>query len=382
MIDFLLRRIIRAAVALLLFELILFGAIQAIPGDFAVIAGAFGGPGAISYWRELLGLDASLLQQFIHWLDNLLHLDFGTSFLYFPSSVTEVIQNNAARTLLLFVSAAVLAYAFGIWLGKQVAWRRGGLFELGAVIGTVAAYGSFAPWLAFLLLNIFAWNLHLLPYQHLVNFNNWLNADISIDEVFFRLMLTVAVVWAIYLAVGSLASRIHQTRRRQVLRFGLPLLALALAVLGWDSSGHGRLALDIAEHMVLPLGTVVLLSFGDTMMTMRATMLDTMADDHVITARAKGLPEAVVRDRHVARVAMLPVLTRLLLSLPFVLIGSIVVERVFFWRAMGAVVFNAVEFQDMPVILGLLTVIAVLTLAAHVVLDVLYVALDPRLRNA
>ncbi len=380
MLGFILRRLVRAVVALLLFQLALFGLVHAIPGDFAVIAGAFSGPGAIAFWRGELGLDLPLPQQFLHWIDRLLHLDLGRSFFYFPTPVSEVLVNNAARTLLLFLTAAVLAYAFGIWLGKQVAWRRGGLFEAGAVIGSVAAYSSFAPWLAFVLLNLFAWDLHLLPYQHLVNFNLWINSSVSIDQVFTLMVTTAGGLGACVLAATSLSIRIHNRRRSRAVRYGLPLLAVGIAFALWNASGYGRQAGDIAAHLILPLGTVVILSFGDTMMTMRATMLETMGDDHVITARAKGLPDNVIRDRHVARVAMLPVLTRLLLSLPFVMVGSLVIERVFFWRAMGDVVFNAIEFQDLPMILGVLSLIAIFTLAMHVVLDVLYAALDPRLR--
>ena len=77
---------------------------------------------------------------------------------------------------------------------------------------------------------------------------------------------------------------------------------------------------------------------------------------------------------------MLPVLTRILLSLPFVLIGSSVIERVFFWRAMGQVVFSAIEFRDLPLIVGVSTMIGLISLLPHIILDVLYVALDPRLR--
>jgi peptide/nickel transport system permease protein len=150
----------------------------------------------------------------------------------------------------------------------------------------------------------------------------------------------------------------------------------------WERSGYSPLALDVLRHLTLPLGTVVLLSFGETMMTMRATMLETMGEDHVSAARAKGLPDKTIRDRHVARIAMLTVLTRILLSLPFVLVGSLVIERVFFWRAMGQVVFNAIEFQDLPLIVGVLTIIGLISLIAHIILDVLYVALDPRLRYA
>jgi peptide/nickel transport system permease protein len=125
-----------------------------------------------------------------------------------------------------------------------------------------------------------------------------------------------------------------------------------------------------------------LLSFGETMMLMRMSMLETMREEHVLTARAVGYPDRVIREKHVARNAIMPVLTRLGLSLPFVLVGSLVIERVFLWSAMGQVVFNAVEFYDLPMLLGVLSVVGVLTMVAHVVLDVVHVYLDPRLRYA
>jgi peptide/nickel transport system permease protein len=126
--------------------------------------------------------------------------------------------------------------------------------------------------------------------------------------------------------------------------------------------------------------TVILLSFGETMMLMRMAMLETMREEYVLTAQAIGYSEKVIRDRHVARNAILPVLTRLGLNLPFVLVGSLVIERVFLWTAMGQMVFSAVEYYDIPLLLGVLSVVGVLTLTAHIVLDVLYVYLDPRLR--
>jgi peptide/nickel transport system permease protein len=116
------------------------------------------------------------------------------------------------------------------------------------------------------------------------------------------------------------------------------------------------------------------------MMIMRTAMLETKGEDYVLTARAKGLLDNQIRDRHVARNAILPVITRLALNLPFVLVGSLVIERVFFWQAMGQVIFSAVEYQDIPVLLGILSIVGIMALIAHIVLDVLYVFLDPRVR--
>jgi peptide/nickel transport system permease protein len=150
----------------------------------------------------------------------------------------------------------------------------------------------------------------------------------------------------------------------------------------WYQSGFSLLALDVLDHLVLPMGTVILLSFGETMLLMRTSMLEVVTNDYVLTARAKGLADRVVRDQHVARNAILPVLTRLLLNLPFVLIGCLSIELVFNWDAIGQIIFTAIEYHDIPVLMGILSMVGVIALAAHIVLDILYVYLDPRLRYA
>ncbi|MFQ5943794.1 MAG: ABC transporter permease [Anaerolineales bacterium] len=377
MYSFIVRRIIRGVIALLAFQFLLFALIHSLPGDFASIAGGFAGTGARAVMQRQLGLDQPLLQQYLTWIKGSLQLDFGQSFLY-QENVSGILLDRAPRTLLLFLSAAALSYVLGIWLGKVVAWRRGGLFEFGTLSVGLAAHTSFAPWLAFLGLGIFAWNLGWLPYQHFINFNVWLGTEISVDEILLRMLLTGIALFGVLFLSRLISSRF--TGRRRAIGAGFFLLGVLIAITLWQRSGHSALAVDVLKHLTLPLGTVVLLSFGETMMTMRATMLETIGEDHVEAARAKGLPDKAIRDRHVARIAMLPVLTRILLSLPFVLVGSLVIERVFFWRAMGQVVFNAVEFQDLPLIVGVLTMIGLITLLAHIILDVLYVALDPRLR--
>lgn len=380
MLGFIIRRVLRGIVALLAFQFLLFALIHSLPGDFATIAGAFSGPGGRAFMQRQLGLDQPMLQQYFEWLKGFVQLDFGQSFLYQPETVSGILLDRAPRTLLLFLSAAALSYVLGIWLGKIVAWRRGGLFEFGTLSIGIAAHTSFAPWLAFLGLGIFAWTLRWLPYQHFINFNVWLGVEVSVDEILLRMVQTGLALFAVLLLSRLISARVKRGKR--AISAGIIFLAVLSVLIVWERSGFSPLALDVLRHLVLPLGTVVLLSFGETMMTMRATMLETIGDDHVAAARAKGLPDKTIRDRHVARIAILPVLTRILLSLPFVLVGSLVIERVFFWRAMGQVVFNAIEFQDLPLIVGVLTMIGLISLVAHIVLDILYVALDPRLRYA
>jgi peptide/nickel transport system permease protein len=277
----------------------------------------------------------------------------------------------------------------------MLAWRRGGLFEAGATLGGVAAYTSFAPWLGFVAINVFGWYLGWFPYQRLVDHNVWFRSPVTVDWLLGRMVTTIGLALAVLVPLWQITRR-PESHRRGLLRPPFHLQwkerwfwrAVGLLLVGggawawWARSGLGYLALDVLAHLALPLGTVVLLSFGETMMIMRAAMLETLDEDYVLIARAKGLPDKVIRDRHVARNALLPVITRLMLNLPFVLVGSLVIERVFMWQAMGRIIFDAVEYLDIPVLLGILSVVGVVVLALHVVLDILYVYLDPRLRYA
>jgi peptide/nickel transport system permease protein len=315
-------------------------------------------------------------------LGGFLRFDLGRSYLYWPTPVSEILAANLPRTLLLFLSAAVLAYLLGIWLGKLMAWRRGGLFEAGATLGGVAAYTSFAPFLGFVLINIFGRELGWFSYQRLVDHNVWYQAPVSVDWVLARMVGTAIVVFGLLWLLRRLGYRTRTSVPWRGVRVAGVLVVFGGAWWVWASSGLAYLAQDVLRHLTLPLVTVILLSFGETMMLMRMSMLETMREEHVLTARAVGYPDRVIREKHVARNAIMPVLTRLGLNLPFVLVGSLVIERVFLWSAMGQVVFNAVEFYDVPMLLGVLSVVGVLTMVAHVVLDVVHVYLDPRLRYA
>lgn len=380
MTKFIVRRVARGLIALVLFQSMLFALLHALPYDISSLVP--GGPDARLFIRRMYGLDRPLWEQYARWLVSFVRGDLGKSYLFYPTPVSDILRANLPRTLLLFLSAAVLAYLFGIWLGKMLAWRRGGLFEVGATLGGVAAYTSFAPFLGFLMINVFGWYLHWLPYQRLVDHNVWYRATVRVDWLLGRMVMTALLA----LGAGLLLRRVTRRLKSRPLRWMVRAGGLALLGMGvwswWSRSGLEPLALDVLDHLALPLGTVILLSFGETMMLMRMSMLETAREDYVLLARAVGYPERVIRDRHVARNAILPVLTRLVLSLPFILVGSLVIERVFLWRAMGNVIFTAIEYYDLPVLLGVLSVVGVLTLVAHVVLDVLYVYLDPRLRYA
>ncbi len=379
MLRFIVRRLLRGAVALLAFQTLLFALIHMVPGDFANIAG--GDRAGRAFLRRYYGLDQPMLEQYGRWLLNFVRFDFGTSFVYARTPVQEILMARAPRTLLLFLTAALLAYLLGLWLGKMIAWRRGGWVEAGVTLGGVMGYTSFAPWLAFLIINLFAWYLNWFPYEKLVDFNVWVNAPVSVDWLLARMVLSAGLLFgALYVAVLS-TRRVRSLRTRIGIRGAVLGIGLLVGWVWWSGSGVDYLALDVARHLVLPIGTVVLLSFGETMMIMRTSMLETLSEDYVTTARAKGITDQAVRDRHVARNAILPVITRLALNLPIVLVGSLIIERIFLWRGMGQVIFDAIEFQDIPILLGILSFVGVIALGAHILLDIVYMLLDPRVRR-
>jgi peptide/nickel transport system permease protein len=111
-------------------------------------------------------------------------------------------------------------------------------------------------------------------------------------------------------------------------------------------------------------------------------MSDVLQEPHIFTAKAKGLPDNQVRDRHVARLALIPVISRFVLELPMLIIGGFAVERIFFWNGLGQNLFEAANESDYPLILGIVTVVAIVVLASHLFVDILIYFLDPRQRIA
>jgi peptide/nickel transport system permease protein len=157
-------------------------------------------------------------------------------------------------------------------------------------------------------------------------------------------------------------------------------LVIAGVLLYWVPSGLGRYALNILHHLSLPVLTLTLINFAGTMLLTRNSMLETLREDYITTARAKGLPDHVIRDRHAARNAMLPVVTTFVFSLAAAIGGGVLTETVFSWPGMGSTLIEAAQVQDVPMIMGGLVFVGSLTLLAHLVADVLYALLDPRIR--
>jgi peptide/nickel transport system permease protein len=174
---------------------------------------------------------------------------------------------------------------------------------------------------------------------------------------------------------------------------------VALPLLVWWQMGLADHVIDLAGSLSLLIVAVVLLTFGEVLLVTKAAMDDVMMEDYIMVARAKGLSERQVRDRHAGRTALLPVLSRFTVAIPYFLTGLVILEVVFAGTqgsvglpivgilqrfaapaGLGTVLFEAVSVQNTPVIAGALLVVGVLTVTLRIALDVVQAVLDPRVR--
>jgi peptide/nickel transport system permease protein len=381
MTGYLVRRVGQIAVTLFLIITLAFFLVQAQPGDYASFYTLNPDipPKVRDQIRAAFGLDRPLWEQYLVHIKNTFTGNFGVSFGHYPRPVMDVLLERVPRTAVLFLTATVVSFYTGFFLGKAIAWRRGGMLEYSTTISGAALFTVFTPWFALMMIWAFAFKLGWLPVGKFLDPLVWRSAPVSANQV-FNFMLLTAGAFTIFLFLSLLLFKMWGRRR-----LGWPLVAvtgllLAVALLVWSFSGISHLALDILQHMVLPIATLTLISFAGTMLLTRNSMLETIREDYVMAARAKGLPEKLVRDRHAARNALLPVVTSLVYSLIFAIDGSVIIEGIFSWPGMGMTLLQAVQSEDLPLVLGAFVFIGLFALIAHLIADILYVYLDPRIR--
>ncbi len=268
-----------------------------------------------------LGLDQPLWRQYLTYLGNCLTGSFGHSF-HYGLPVEQVIGERLPNTVLLFSTAVLLSALAGIAWGKLAAWHKGGKVDLWLTVASLITHTLFLPWLALLLIWVFGYKLDWFPINGMISDDVWLD----------------------------------------------------------PASGFLAKATDIAYHMILPLGTLFIMHFGSYLLVMRSSMLETLKEDYIVTARAKGLTEKDIRNRHAAPNAWLPVVTSVGLSLAFSINGGALTETVFSWPGIGRELVFAVSQNDYPLAQASFLLIATVVLMSNLVVDVLYAYLDPRIR--
>ena len=264
----------------------------------------------------------TLIEQYFTYLHQVLTFNFGISLDFYPKSVSSVIGGAIWWTVGLVGVTTVLAFVLGTGLGIVSAWRRGG--KLDSVLPPVFVITSAIPyfWMGMVLVLIFGITLHWLPYVGGYN--------VSTDTP-----------------------------------------SLSLSYFG-----------DIIEHAILPAAALLITTIGTWILTMRNTMITTLAEDYVRMARAKGLPGRRIMVDYAARNAILPNLTGFAMSLGFVVSGAILIEYVFNYPGVGFMLLQAVQGEDFPLMQALFLLITVAVLVAILLADIATALLDPRTRTA
>jgi peptide/nickel transport system permease protein len=316
----------RAGGALLLVFLVVsltFLLLHAAPGSPAdsvlVDSPAAGRAEAKARLEHALGLDRPLHEQYLAWLAGVARGDLGTSF-GSGRPVTRILAEALPATLLLGAAAVFVEYLVALPLAVWAARRRGRAADQALRLGSLVLYSLPVFWLGLMALLLFAFRWPLFPGGHMSS-----------------------------PAAGALPA--------------------------------GERLADLLHHLALPAIVLGLALAGSTFRYLRGSLGETLAQDYVRTARAKGLGEGRVVLFHGLRNALAPILQVLGVSLPALLNGSLIAEVVFSWPGVGRLAYQAITTRDLPLTLGTTALAAVLVVAGSLGADLLHAAADPRVRR-
>ncbi len=262
--------------------------------------------------------------------NGILHGDLGLS-IKAGRPVTDMIAERVPATLILTTTALVIWVGLAVILGVIAAVKRYSFFDQALTFFSYVFYSLPTFWLGLMFIYIFSVLLRWLPPQGIVTPREWPPFN-------------TPNYWA---AFGE-----------------APIDAI----------------LNIANHMILPVTVLVLVSIAADSRFVRASMLETLNQDYVRTAKAKGLPQQRVYMKHAFRNAMLPVVTNVGLELPFLFSGAIVTETIFSWQGMGLLFINGVNDRDYFILMGLILITSTLVVFFNLLADIAYAVVDPRIR--
>ncbi|MEC8006086.1 MAG: ABC transporter permease [Pseudomonadota bacterium] len=315
------QRISYALILLLAVLVLNFALMYLAPGDIAdTIAGDMGGANAevMAEIRRSYGLDRPVWEQLVSYLWNVVQLDLGYSY-FFNTSVVSLLAERVPATLLLVVSAQILAIFVGVLLGVVAARRPNGLTSHAVTL--LALFGFSAPvfWTGIMLLIAFSLLVPLFPVAGM--------QDVTID------------------------------------------------------GGTWVKILDVAHHLVLPTITLASIFLALYSRLCRASMLEVLGSDYIRTARAKGLSDRQVVVKHALKNALNPVVTLAGLQFSAVVSGAVLVETVFSWPGLGTLALQSIIARDTPTILGILFFSSLVVVVANLLTDLALRLIDPRIRS-
>ena len=340
-------------------------------------------PEAYEQVIKLYGLDKPLSERLVLYIQNFFKGDFGYSYKYYPKTPIELIAERLPRTLMLFAMVNIVAFYTGFLIGKILAWRRGSKSETWITVTSVFSYTVFYPWFALMMLWFFGYKLDWLPIGKFLYPEKWYDSPYDSDVIFVSMIKFVAVVSILQMLAFIYTRNIESLSSRRNVRFVSFITLILASLLYWNTGemlNQKIYAMDIAYHMILPVFTVTVVAFAGTALLTRTTMMEVMKDDFILTARAKGISQKRIRDRHAARNALLPVVTSFIFTIVTIIDGSVLTETIFSWPGMGQLILDSVLQEDIPVAMATFSFIGVFALIAHFIADISYAYLDPRIR--
>jgi len=278
-------------------------------------------PEARERLEKLYGLDKPIVVQYGMWIKRIVKLDFGDSFSTDRRPVWDKIKERIPITLAINVLSMVLIFVVAVPIGIISAVRRYSLFDKISTVIVFVAFAAPSFWIALLLMILFGVELDLLPISNYKSLN-------------------------------------------------------------YESLTMAGKLIDLTRHLVLPIFVSAIGGLAGISRYMRSGMLEVIRQDYITTARAKGLTENEVIYKHALRNALLPIVTILGLSVPGLVGGSVIFEQIFGIPGMGLLFYMAVMTRDYPLVMGILTIGAVLTLLGNMLADFCYAIVDPRTRRA
>lgn len=375
---YLVGRLIQGVLALLGFLTVMFFAVQLIvPGDYFTPLRLGMAEVEVDAIRAQYGLDQSVFVQYWRWITSLLDGSLGATTIGTP--ISGLIAEAVPRTLFVLVGGLIVAYLIGTAQGRWSSWRKGLPSEFVTFVGLVFLT-AFPPFLAFVLTQRVRAPLNDLRRSVMGDsVNPWKSTTpFSEEQVMFQMTASLVIGLAIVALVVALLRRYTNARPRP---WWTVLGGIVLALIWWFQNERGVFALDLLFEAAVPLVAFILLSYGEFLLIMQTAMTSVKNDPYVLTGQAKGLTERQVRNRHASSNAILPLLARFAVSVPFLMTGLVIVERSLSWPGLGDFLFFAITAQDIPLVMGALAVIGGVSLIVRLALDVMTVSIDPRIRR-
>jgi peptide/nickel transport system permease protein len=332
--SYIVKRLLSLFPVLLGITLLVFAFLHLIPGDPAVVLlGERATPEQVAALRTQLGLEQPLPMQYLAFLGNLLQFNLGSSIIS-GIPIADELRTRFPATLELSVAAMLVALTLGIPAGVFAAVRKNSWADNLAMAGSLLGVSLPVYWLGLLLIYLFAVNLQWLPPS----------GRISVEAGYTFQPIT------------------------------------GFFVLDAIARGDGKTLLDVLAHLVLPaiaLGTIPLAILARIT---RSAVLETLSQDYIRTARAKGVPEFWVICLHALKNALLPISTIIGLQFGMLLGSAILTETIFAWPGIGSWIYQGILDRDYPVVQGGVVFVAIAFVLINLLVDLFYGVIDPRIR--